>query len=430
MESFWVVNGLILLALNDFLESQQGEDAWSQAMSDAGLEEQDFDPEHFYPDQVSYDLFDAVAAKLNLPLPETLEQFGRHLAPGLVEMGRHMGVINKSWKTIDILENLHDPILTAFSNVQEGILPPEIRTYRIKHSEVAVAYVSKRKLCHLFKGIVFGMGEFFQEPIMLREPVCMLHGNDAPLCRLAVFLDDPQLARYVNIKREFEIVHSRIQELTFYNQFGGIPFSHPGLVLQFGDKEVMVQAPKEQLVAMEDDNKTFIAVTHIPFGLKALVKDINLEQGFATLHRFVLTDGAVGQRCYKRVAPDTQFDIKITVEDGKSFKGKVHNISGGGLKAAISKKAKLDESFLFVQVSMEFSLPLKWVKKGDTIELGPHDFTLDGNILDIRQERGQRTLRIVFSTLNSRDLFVMDQYYQRKLEEVQPVIKKRLESIQ
>ena len=421
------MNGLIFLALDDFLESHLDGDAWGKAMASVGLEEQDFDPEHFYPDQISYDLFEAVAAQLNLSLSDTLEQFGLHLAPGLVEMGRHMGIVKKSWKTIDILEHLQDPILSAFSNEKEGILPPQIRTYRIKHSEVAIAYVSERKLCHLLKGIIMGMGEFFKEPIMLREPVCMLEGH-SPLCRLAVFLDDPQLARYVNIKREFEIVHSRIEELTFYNQFGGIPFSHPGLVLQFGEKEVIVQAPKEQLVAMEDENTSYISVTHIPFGLKALVKEINLEQGFATLHRFVLTDGAVGQRCYKRVVPVKQFPIKISVE-GKSYKGTVVNISGGGVKVEISKKTLLDEAFLFVQVALEFSLPLKWAKKGDTIELGPQDFALDGNILDISEEDGQRVLRIVFSPLDSHHLFVMDQYFQRCLEDVQPAIKKRLESL-
>jgi hypothetical protein len=323
------VNGLIFLALDDFLESRLGIDAWSRAMDSAGLEEQDFNPEYFYPDQVASELFTVVAAQLDLPLEEMLEQFGRHLVPGLVEMGRSMGVVEKSWKTIDIIEHLHDQILESFSNKDEGILPPGIRTYRLKHSEVAIAYVSKRRLCHLLKGIVMGLGEFFEEPILFKEKVCMLHSK-APLCRLSVFIDDPELVRYVDIKREFEIVHSRIDELTFYSQVGGIPFSSKGLVLQFSEKEVVVQAPKEQLVAMEIDGKCYIAVSHLAIGLRAVVKEIDLVQGFATLHNIEMTDGVVGHRCFKRVEPSKQFPISIYI-DGKERAGKVLNISAGGV---------------------------------------------------------------------------------------------------
>ncbi|MBF0453596.1 MAG: heme NO-binding domain-containing protein [Magnetococcales bacterium] len=422
------MNGLIFLALDDFLESRLGEGAWTEAVALAGIKETEFAPDRFYPDQLASKLFTATASQLNLPLPEMLEQFGQHLAPGLVEMGRLMGVVKKSWKTIDILENLRTPILEAFANKEEGIHPPDIRTYRLKHSEVAVAYVSKRQLCHLLKGIIMGMGAFFEEPILFKERVCMLQGK-APLCRLSVFLDDPQMVRYVDIKREFEIVHSRIDELVFYNQFGGLPFSHPGLVLQFSDTEVIVQAPREQLITMEEEGRTFISVNHLPIGLQASVKEINLDQGFATLNNFILSHGTIGLRCYKRVTPNDKFPIEIEVE-GKRFKGMVINISGGGVKIELSKQIPVDETLLFVQVSLTFSLPLKWVKKGDTIELGPQDLALDGNILDVYEEGDQRYLRIVFSTLSGHNLFLMDQLYQRYMEEVKPRIQKRLESLQ
>ncbi|MBF0359254.1 MAG: heme NO-binding domain-containing protein [Magnetococcales bacterium] len=421
------MNGLIFLALDDFLESRLGSDAWLRAMDSAGLEEQDFNPEYFYPDQVASELFTAVAAQLDLPLEEMLEQFGRHLVPGLIAMGRSMGVVDKSWKTIDIIEHLHDPILESFSNKDEGILPPGIRTYRLKHSEVAIAYVSKRRLCHLLKGIVMGLGEFFEEPVLFKERVCMLHSK-APLCRLSVFIDDPELVRYVDIKREFAIVHSRIDELTFYCQVGGVPFSSKGLVLQFSDKEVVVQAPKEQLAAMAIDGKCYIAVSHLAIGLRAVVKEIELAQGFATLHNIEMTDGAVGQRCFKRVEPVKQFPITIDIE-GKESTGKVLNISAGGVKVVLQKWIELDETFLFVPIVVKFTLPLKWVQQGDTVELGPQNLVLDANIVDVFDEDDYRAVRIMFSPLTGRELFLMDQYYQRCLEDAEITLNKRLDTI-
>jgi hypothetical protein len=414
------VNGLIFLALEDFLESQLGVEAWSEAMDSVGLEKQSFEPEYFYPDQVAADLFVAIAKQLKMPISDMLDKFGRHLVPGLVKIGQHMGVVKKSWRTIDILEHLQDPILSSFSNKDEGIIAPQIRVYRLKHSEVAIAYVSKRKLCHLLKGIVMGMGEYFSEPIMFKEQVCM-HNGSAPLCRLTVYLDDPDMVHYVDINREFKIVHSRIEELNFYNQFSGIPVNYPGLVLQYGAKEVVIQAPREQLVAMEAEGKTYISVNHLPIGLKAMVKEVEVKQGYATLHDFHMTQGAVGQRCYKRVAPEKKFAITITIDD-KDYKGEVHNISGGGVKISMQKSMHLDETFLFMSVNLSFTLPLKWVQKGDTMELGSQDLSLEGNILDIIDEPEECTARIMFTTLTGHNLFLMDQYYQRNMEDAQPLL--------
>lgn len=418
------MNGLIFLGLDDFVESRLGKWAWLEIMASVDLEKQEFHPDHTYPDAMATDLFGAVAARLGIPVSQMLEQFGRHLAPGLVKMGQRMGLVKNEWKTIDIIECLQNPILTHFSDPDGGVPVPEIRTYRLRHSEVAVAYVSERKLCHLFKGIVLGMGAFFDEPIAFKEPVCMLHGH-APLCRLSVYLDDPDMVRYVDIRREFEIVHSRIDEIIFFNIFGGIPFVQPGLVLRFNESEVVIQAPREQLIAMEEEGITFIAVPHLPIGLQAEVKSIDLKQGLATLHHIVLTNGAVGQRLHQRVVSQKPFSVKIKLEE-KEYSGEVMNLSKGGIKVALSRSLPLDESLLFVPVTLIFSLPLKWLKKGDTLEFGAQYLILDGNILDIYEEKEKRMLRIVFSALSEEECFLIDQYYQSLLEKVQSQIDSKL----
>ncbi|MBF0347310.1 MAG: heme NO-binding domain-containing protein [Magnetococcales bacterium] len=410
------MHGIIFLAFEDFLGSRLGSDSWPQVLERANLSNSEFSPEQFYPDQSALSLFAAGAALLGLSREAMLTQFGYHLAPGLVEMGRSTGIIHEHWKTMDILEHLNSDILSSFANPNEDAQSPDIRTYRLKHGEVAIAYVSKRKLCPLLKGILRGMGEVFNEPVAFKEPVCMF--NNAPLCRLSVFLDDPLMQRYVDIHREFEIIHSRIEEIRLFTQFKGIPFSGSGLVLRYNHEEVLIQTQGQQLTAMREHGLVYMSVHHLPVGLKASVKKIDMQQGTALLTSFSLTDGAVGQRCFKRVAPETIIPVHLFFEE-KKYTGTVNNLSGGGVAIVLKPGQTINEMMLFVPIRLEFRVPVKWVKVGDTIELGPHDVSLDGNILDVLPHGNGQLVRIIFSPLNTYNLHLMDQYFQSRQEVVQ-----------
>ncbi|HIJ84046.1 MAG: Heme NO binding domain protein [Magnetococcales bacterium] len=407
------MHGIIFLAFEDFLGSRLGSDSWPQALEQAGLANVEFSPEQFYPDQSAFSLFSVGASMLGLSRDAMLNQFGHHLAPGLVEMGRSTGIIHENWKTMDILEHLNTDILPSFSNPQSDSQAPDIRTYRLKHGEVAVAYVSKRKLCSLLKGILQGMREIFHEPVAFKEPVCML--NHAPLCRLSVYLDDPLMQRYVDIHREFEIIHSRIEEVKLFSQFKGIPFSGRGLVLRYSHEEVLIQTQPQQLVAMREHGLVYMAVPHLPVGLKASVKKVDMPQGSAQLTSFTLTDGVVGQRCFKRVVPDTVIPVRLFFEE-KRFNGSVYNLSGGGVAVVLKPGQTIDEMMLFVPVRLEFRVPVKWVKVGDTIELGPHDVNLEGNVLDVLHHGSGQLVRIIFSPLSEYNLRLMDHYFQSRQE--------------
>ncbi|MBF0272234.1 MAG: heme NO-binding domain-containing protein [Magnetococcales bacterium] len=397
----------MFLALEDFLEARLGEGAWSRALQAANLHDQEFEPDRYYPDSLASDLFELSAKQLKQPLTQTLELFGQHMSPGLVTMGRSMGILRKEWKTLDILEHLQSHVLAPFANIESGVMPPDIRTYRLKHGEVAVAYVSRRKLCALLKGIIRGLGLFFQEPIAFKEHVCML--QEAPLCRMSVFLDDPFFLRYVDIEREFGTVHSRIAEITFYNSFQGVPFSDLGLVLRYSKEEVLVQVPPMQLHTMKEEKQTFLSLPHLPQGLKALIREVDGVQGFASLVNIRLTDGAVGCRRFLRVSPDKPMPVSMKL--GKRlFRGMILNVASGGVRVLLEKGCRLPEVLLFEPVSVDFSLPLKYVELDDTIVLGPVPMVLEGNILDVSPMDGSMAMRIVFSALARRDSMVMEQY--------------------
>ncbi|GAB0056907.1 hypothetical protein SIID45300_01222 [Candidatus Magnetaquicoccaceae bacterium FCR-1] len=407
------MHGILFLALEDFLDARLGEGVWSRALQAANLSDQAFEPDRYYPDEIAQRLFDVSAILLKQPLPQVLELFGQHMSPGLVTMGRSMGIVHKEWKTLDILEHLQSDILAPFSNIEAGVMPPDIRTYRLKHGEVAVAYVSRRKLCPLLKGIVRGLGQFFQEPIAFKEHVCML--QEAPLCRLSVFLDDPYFLRYVDVEREFGLAQSRISEITFYNAFQGVPVSDLGLVLRYSKDEVLVQVPPAQLLPMKLEKQTFLSLPHLPQGIKALIREVDTEQGFATLVNMRLTDGAVGCRRYPRVASEKPLLAQMKL--GKRlFRGTMLNLSGGGTRILLEKESRLPEVLLFEPVALSFSIPLKYVELDDTIVLGPVPINLEGNILDVARIGGSMAVRVVFAGPPKREAMVLEQYT-RKLRD-------------
>ncbi|MEO5363037.1 MAG: heme NO-binding domain-containing protein [Magnetococcus sp. DMHC-8] len=401
------MHGIIFLALEDFLESRCGEGKWPTVMREANLAEQLFAPDCFYPDESAFDLFAAAAGILNQSLTVTLEQLGRHMSPGLVTMGRSMGLIREEWRSLDILEHLSRDILSAFASTTDGVKPPDIRTYRLTYCEVTAAYVSPRKLCPLFKGIVLGMGELFNEPIRVEERLCML--DQAPICRLSVHLDNPTLKHHVDIEREFRTVHSRIQEIRFFNQFDGIPIVHPGLVLQYGAAGVLVQIHAESLLAMREEGRTYLALPHLPRGLQAAVTSLDWGQNTVALQQIVSTEGPIGRRLFDRLVPHTPIPVSFRIGT-EVLRGWMANLSEGGLCIVLKSDPLLQDTVMFTPVKMRFALPVQTVDTRTETETAPK-IMLDGNILHIDEQEGRHRVRIVFKPLAVNDARQIHAYF-------------------
>ncbi len=404
------MHGIIFLALEDFLESRGGAGTWSKTMQEADLVPQTFSPDRFYPDESAADLFAAAARVLNEPRQQILEQLGRHMSPDLISMGRAMGLIREEWRTLDILEHLPKDILATFGNASAGMKPPDIRTYRLKYGEVAVAYVSDRKLCALFRGIVLGVGAFFNEAICIEERLCLL--KNAPLCRLSIYLDDPALRNHVEITREFQTVHNRIQEIRFFNQFAGVPIVNQGLVLQYNTEGVLVQIQPESLVAMREERVTHLALPHLPLGLKAGVATLDWAHGTALLQDIVPTDGPIGRRVFPRVAPVQPLPIEFRVNK-ETARGRIANLSEGGVCILLRSDPLFNETLMYTPIKVRFVLPVQPVDTSAATE-PTAKILLDGNILHINEKDGYLAIRIIFKPLTVNDARLVQTYYRSK----------------
>jgi predicted hydrocarbon binding protein len=62
--------------------------------------------------------------------------------------------------------------------------PPELSAERVGDDRVSITYASDRELCDLAKGLVRGIGAYYDEPLAVNEPACMHDGD--PHCELVV----------------------------------------------------------------------------------------------------------------------------------------------------------------------------------------------------------------------------------------------------
>ena len=423
------MHGIFFLALEDFLDSHCEKETWLRVLREANLAEQIFEADRFYPDEDWICLFSATAKVLGISLAQTLEKLGIHMAPGVLTIGQSMGLLQKEWRTLDILEFLPKTILPAFesssdSEIKTEVKFPTIRTYRSKHSEVSVAYVSNRKLCHLLKGIILGMGKIFNEPIRFQERVCLL--ENAPICRLSVYLDDPALRHYVDIPKEFQIVQSRIQEIRLFSQFQGIPVIHPSLVLNFTAETVLVQTQPNILVAMRSEGVVYLTLPHRTVGLKAHVSEIHLPEGTALLHSITITDGPVGHRFFPRTLPPEPMGIELRL-NRQTFQGWVANLSESGLCMVLKHHPILEETMLYTSIKVRFSLPTFLQRSGKFREIVYKALVLEGNILTIDHLGGRHRIRIVFRPPTIDKTLTIRSYYRWREQNALSALKSLLE---
>jgi len=73
------MHGLINRAIERFVRDTYGRDVWGAVVRDAGLEFTEFESMLSYESEVTHRVLDALAANLNRPLPDTLEDIGTYL---------------------------------------------------------------------------------------------------------------------------------------------------------------------------------------------------------------------------------------------------------------------------------------------------------------------------------------------------------------
>lgn len=180
------MHGIIFAELKKYVDHKLGGEAWHSLLREAGMEGRLFLPVHEYPDAEAVTLVKAASRITGLPADAILQDFGEFITPDLLKM--YGALLDKSWKTLDVIEHTEETIHRVVRSRNPGARPPQLRCERASDYEVVIVYTSARRMCGVAKGIVRGLAKHFGETVALEESSCMHQG--ARECRISVMRID------------------------------------------------------------------------------------------------------------------------------------------------------------------------------------------------------------------------------------------------
>ncbi len=177
------MHGSVLKGLKDFVIARHGEDGWDAVREAAGVPGRIYVPVAEYPDEEVMDLVAAGVEVTDVPTDELLGAFGEFLVGPLVETyGVH---VDGEWDGLELVANVEEHIHEALRKKRTSdIRPPAIGARREGEDRVVVHYGSDRELCELAKGLVRGVGDYYDERYEVDERQCMKDG--AQRCEIVV----------------------------------------------------------------------------------------------------------------------------------------------------------------------------------------------------------------------------------------------------
>ena len=177
------MKGSVFNALQEFVETNHGLEAW-----DTMLNTLDLPSQGIYTSSIKYDdseMFSIVTyycEALNVPASDLLRTFGEFLFVKLMPMApseaKQAPSLHAFLYMVDNLIHVEVKKLYADSNL------PEFDYADQNDQHLTMIYRSERKLCHLSEGLILGAAKHFGEQVSISQSKCCHEGDDA--CHIEV----------------------------------------------------------------------------------------------------------------------------------------------------------------------------------------------------------------------------------------------------
>jgi hypothetical protein len=147
-----------------------------------------------YPDELLTEGLNTASRLSFLSGDRLMVEYGRYfMLNGLVEyLCGHL--LAQAWNGYDLLLLMREAH-AQMRRTPDGLTPP-LFTYEVlseDHNHMVLTYDSKRHLCSLLEGCVYGAAERFGERVRIKEVACMKKGD--PVCRFNVRFEGESWAK-------------------------------------------------------------------------------------------------------------------------------------------------------------------------------------------------------------------------------------------
>jgi predicted hydrocarbon binding protein len=177
------VKGVINKGIQDLVEAKFGADTWEKVKRKAHCDEPFFAASEDYPDEMTLALTQAASDLSGLSLDNVLVEFGKFWVSntGKETYTAYFNMAGSTPKSFLMnLNKVHEHVTRSIANAK----PPRFEYEELEDGRLLMHYQSERGLCQVLRGLILGVGLFFDEDLEVREIACKHEG--APRCTMEV----------------------------------------------------------------------------------------------------------------------------------------------------------------------------------------------------------------------------------------------------
>lgn len=161
--------GMVNQGIRTFIINNFGTEQWSTICEKAKIDRGEFILLETYPDDLTYNLVNAISEVLSLPAHAVLNAYGKYWIEYATSVGYEqlMAMFGPDYKTCLInLNHMHDHMGSFMPNIK----PPRFEVKEISLNKLEVDYISTRKgLTHFVHGLFEGLGERYNTKVNIQH---------------------------------------------------------------------------------------------------------------------------------------------------------------------------------------------------------------------------------------------------------------------
>ncbi len=177
------MKGIINKGIQEMVEARFGAEAWEEVKSLAGCEEPFFAIGQDYPDELTIALIKAASQVSGLPVETVQVEYGKFMVPHTLKKyyATYFQLAGSSPREFLLnMDRVHEQATRSIT----GAAPPKFDYEELPDGRLLMHYHSKRGLCPVLRGLILGVGLYFNQEVRVKETACMHRGD--PRCTMEV----------------------------------------------------------------------------------------------------------------------------------------------------------------------------------------------------------------------------------------------------